>query len=177
MGIPALVCTGEISQMFDGTVALLDASNGSLTLSPSEEETAIFATRCAKNAEMETERARNLHTLLDKPAVTQSGHRILIYANVGGEEEIDAALCAGRKWGKNTIAKMPSPKPLTLCTKPAPMPIKIKNTPCTQSTQSPHFRLYHKKAPRGNTQKNRILQVQHSESRHCHIWKHLQLDN
>jgi phosphotransferase system enzyme I (PtsI) len=95
MGIPALVCTGEISQMFDGTVALLDASNGSLTLSPSEEETAIFATRCAKNAEMETERARNLHTLLDKPAVTQSGHRILIYANVGGEEEIDTALSQG----------------------------------------------------------------------------------
>jgi phosphotransferase system enzyme I (PtsI) len=95
MGIPALVCTGEIPQTFDGTVALLDASKGSLTLSPSEEETAIFATRCAKNAEIEQERERNLHTLLDKPAVTQSGHRILIYANVGGEEEIDTALSQG----------------------------------------------------------------------------------
>ena len=95
MGIPALVCTGEFSEDYDGTVALLDAATGTLTLSPSEEEKAVFSARCAKDAEKATERERTLHALIDKPAVTNSGHHILIYANVGGEEEIDAVLSGG----------------------------------------------------------------------------------
>ena len=95
MGIPALVCTGEFSNLYDGTVALLDAASGSLTLSPSEEEQSAFATRCAKNAEMAQEREQKLHTLREMPAVTMGGHRVLMYANVGGEEEIDAALSQG----------------------------------------------------------------------------------
>lgn len=95
MGIPALVCTGEISQEFDGAVALLDAEAGALTLSPSNQEIELFSTRCAKKTEMEQEREHILHALLDKPAITQSGHRVLVYANVGGEEEIGAALLGG----------------------------------------------------------------------------------
>jgi len=95
MGIPALVCTGEISELYDNTVALLDADVGVLTLSPSEEEKAVFSARCAKNAELASERERALHALLDKPAITKSGHHILVYANVGGEEEIDAVLSGG----------------------------------------------------------------------------------
>lgn len=95
MGIPALVCTGEISELYDNTVALLDAATGVLTLSPSEEEKAVFSARCAKNAELASERERALHALLDKPAITKGGHRILIYANVGGEEELDAVLSGG----------------------------------------------------------------------------------
>ena len=95
MGIPALVCTGEISEVYNGTVALLDAAQQTLTLAPSEEETEIFATRCAQNAAKEMERERTLRTLLEKPAVTKSGHRVLIYANVGGEAEIDATLSSG----------------------------------------------------------------------------------
>lgn len=95
MGIPALVCTGDISQEFDGTVALLDALAGTLTLSPSREEIELFSTRCSQNAEMDLQREHTLHALVDKPALTRSGHRILIYANVGGEEEINAALSGG----------------------------------------------------------------------------------
>ncbi|MBQ7392304.1 MAG: phosphoenolpyruvate--protein phosphotransferase [Clostridia bacterium] len=95
MGIPALVCTGEISELYDNTVALLDAATGVLTLSPSEEEKAVFSERCAKNAEIASERERALHALLDKPAITKSGHHILVYANVGGEEELDAVLSGG----------------------------------------------------------------------------------
>ena len=95
MGIPALVCTGEISDIYDETVALLDAEAGILTLSPNEEERANFSTRCAQNAEKVTERERVLHQLANKPAVTQGGHRILVYANVGGEAEIDAVLSGG----------------------------------------------------------------------------------
>ena len=92
MGIPALVCAGEISQDYDCTVALLDAEAGTLTLSPNEEEKADFSTRCAKSTEKATKREGILHTLANKPAVTKSGHRILIYANVGGEAEVDAVL-------------------------------------------------------------------------------------
>ena len=95
MGIPALVCTGEVPEAYDGTVALLDAAAGTITLSPSEEEKDVFLTRCAKNDEKTSERERALHALIDKPAVTKSGHHILIYANVGGEEEIDTVLSNG----------------------------------------------------------------------------------
>ena len=95
MGIPALVCTGKISEIHEGKTALLDAAAGSLTLSPSEEEIAVFAERCAKNEALFFERERILHTLADKPAITKSGHRVLIYANVGGEGEVDAVLSGG----------------------------------------------------------------------------------
>ena len=95
MGIPALVCTGEFSENYDGTVALLDAAVGRLTLSPDENEKNVFAARCAKNAEIASKRERALHALLDKPAITKSGHRVLVYANVGGEEEIAAVISGG----------------------------------------------------------------------------------
>ncbi len=95
MGIPALVCTGRIREDHDGAVALLDAAAGTLTLSPSDEERENFALRCAKNAEKESQRKRTLHALVNKPAITGSGHRVLIYANVGGEEEMDAVIAGG----------------------------------------------------------------------------------
>ena len=95
MGIPALVCTGAFSAEYDKTVALLDAATGTLTLAPDDAEQANFATRCAKNTEDTMERERILHTLVQKPAITQGGHRMLIYANVGGEDEVDAVLSGG----------------------------------------------------------------------------------
>ena len=95
MGIPALVCTGKICEVYDGTTALLDAAIGTLILSPSEKERADFSIKCAKNAEKESRREQMLHTLRDKPAITESGHRVLIYANVGGEEEVDAVISGG----------------------------------------------------------------------------------
>ena len=57
------------------------------------------------------------------------------------KHEIAAALCAGIKCGKKTIAKIPNPKPLTRCTKPAPMPIRIKRIIVTPFTESPHRRI------------------------------------
>ena len=95
MSIPALVCTGDISSDYEGTVALLDAAAGKLILSPNEEEKNVFAARCAKNTEIALQRERALYALLDKPATTKKGHRVLVYANVGGEEEIDAVLSNG----------------------------------------------------------------------------------
>lgn len=95
MGIPALVCVGEISEDHDGTVALLDAASGTLTLSPSEEQEEVFIARCKSENDADFAKQSTRLSLLGKPATTHSGHRVLIYANVGGEEEIDAVLSGG----------------------------------------------------------------------------------
>ena len=95
MGIPALVCTGEFSKEYDGTVALLDASEGTLTLSPNKAEEVDFAERCAKNAAFASQREHFLNGLLGRPAITKDGHQVFIYANIGGEAEVDAALSFG----------------------------------------------------------------------------------
>ena len=95
MGIPALVCTGKIREDYNGAVALLNAAAGTLTLSPSDAEREDFIARCAKSTQISEERKRAQHMLAGKPAITGGGHRVLIYANVGGEEEIDAVIAGG----------------------------------------------------------------------------------
>lgn len=95
MGIPAIVGIGKIEDTYDGTLALLDAAEGSLTLSPTDEQIAVFSEKCRRDDRIAEEHDRYLRTLLNKPAVTRSGHRILIYANIGDGSEIDAALSGG----------------------------------------------------------------------------------
>ena len=95
MGIPALVSVGQIDPSYDGTVALLDAAEGTLTLSPTEEQTAVFSEKQSRDDRIAKEHDRYLRSLMNKPAVTRSGHRMLIYANVGDGSEVDAALAGG----------------------------------------------------------------------------------
>ncbi len=95
MGIPALVCTGKIREDYNGTVALLNAATGTLTLSPNDAEREDFIALCAKSTQISEERKRARHALAGKPAITGGGHRVLIYANVGGEEEVDAVIAGG----------------------------------------------------------------------------------
>ena len=95
MGIPALVCTGEFPKEYDGTVALLDSAKGTLTLSPDESKIADFKARCAKNTAFSRQREHLLNGLLGKPAITSGGHQVLVYANIGGETEVDAAVSFG----------------------------------------------------------------------------------
>ncbi|MBR3893602.1 MAG: phosphoenolpyruvate--protein phosphotransferase [Clostridia bacterium] len=95
MGIPALVSVGVIEERFDGTFALLDAEEGTLTLSPTEEQTSLFSEKQKKDDRIAEEHDRYLRSLMNKPAVTKSGHRMLIYANVGSGEEVEAVLEAG----------------------------------------------------------------------------------
>lgn len=91
MGIPALVGVGEIDVAYDGAYALLDAAQGALTLSPDEALTASFQKSLQNENEIAREHDRYLRTLLNKPAVTRGGRRILIYANAGNEAEAEAA--------------------------------------------------------------------------------------
>ena len=95
MGIPALVGVGEIDAIHDGAYALLDAADGTLTLYPTAEEQALFAQKQRRDDRIAQEHDRYLRGLMNKPAVTRSGHRVLIYANIGDTDEVRAALANG----------------------------------------------------------------------------------
>ena len=86
---------GQIDPSYDGTVALLDAADGTLTLSPTEEQMDVFAEKQSKDDRIAKEHDRYLRSLMNKPAVTRSGHRMLIYANIGDGGEVAAALSGG----------------------------------------------------------------------------------
>lgn len=95
MGIPALIGVGEIADSFEGTYALLDAAEGSLTLLPDESRLKSFQEkeRALKHAELARE--QQLSEVRNRPAVTRSGKKLLIYANVGDDGEVDAAFSNG----------------------------------------------------------------------------------
>ena len=95
MGIPALVDVGEIDRTYDGEFALLDATAGVLTVRPNEQQTAAFTERQKTESRLSHEHERYLRALMNKPAVTRSGHRMLIYANIGDGTEVAAALSNG----------------------------------------------------------------------------------
>ena len=95
MGIPALVGVGSLPDGCDGAYALLDAALGTLTVSPSRGQILEFERRRREESELAREHDRYLRSLMNKPAVTRSGHRILIYANVGDEEEVLSAYQSG----------------------------------------------------------------------------------
>ncbi|MBQ2735188.1 MAG: phosphoenolpyruvate--protein phosphotransferase [Clostridia bacterium] len=95
MGIPALVGIGEIDDAYDGAYALLDAADGTLTIDPDHEQQAIFAEKQRRDDRIAQEHDLYLRSLMNKPAVTRSGHRMLIYANIGDGTEVGAALSNG----------------------------------------------------------------------------------
>ncbi len=95
MSIPALVGVGNISGEFDGCLALLDSERGTLTISPSQGELLEFEKRRAYENKIATEHERYLRSIMNRPAVSKSGHKILIYANIGSGKEIEPALLNG----------------------------------------------------------------------------------
>ena len=95
MGIPALVGVGNIPNGLEGAYALLDASLGTLTVSPTRSQILDFERRRREESELAREHDRYLRSLMNKPAVTRSGHRMLIYGNVGSEDEVSAAFQGG----------------------------------------------------------------------------------
>ncbi len=95
MGIPALIGIGTVDEKHDGAYALLDAADGTLTISPTEEQRISFEKKREKNDRIAKEHDRYLRSLMNKPAVTRSGHRILVYANIGDENEVEGVLSNG----------------------------------------------------------------------------------
>lgn len=95
MGIPALIGVGTIKENYNGAYALLDAANGSLTVCPTDEEANAFLEKQRKEDRIAKEHELYLRNRMNKPAVTRSGHRVMIYANIGDGGEVDAALSNG----------------------------------------------------------------------------------
>ena len=95
MGIPALVGVGEIDTIYDGEYCLLDSEKGELIINPTENEIELFKEREREENRIAKEHERYLRTLINKPAVSKNGHRVLIYANIGSEKEAEGALLNG----------------------------------------------------------------------------------
>jgi len=66
-----------------------------LTVSPTDEEKSLFFEKQRLDDRIAEEHDRYLRGLMNKPAVTRSGHHMLIYANIGDGSEVSAALSNG----------------------------------------------------------------------------------
>ena len=95
MGIPAVVGAQKIPTEYDGKYCLLDASSGKITVAPSESEKREFLKMCNQEKRIDTEHDKYMRSLLNTPAVTRSGHKVMIYANIGAKNEVDGALLNG----------------------------------------------------------------------------------
>ncbi len=88
MGIPAVVCTGTVSDEYDGHDAVLDGKSGVVYVDPDEKTVAGFKESVF---ESETERIR-LERLRGKTCVRPDGVRIEVTANVGDLLDVDEAV-------------------------------------------------------------------------------------
>ena len=95
MGIPALVGTGVIEKELDGEFALLNAEKGTLTLCPDKSEISEFEKERQAINKIAKEHENYLRSVMNKPAVTRGGHKVMIYANIGSDLEIASALSNG----------------------------------------------------------------------------------
>jgi len=95
MGIPALVSVGTLDESIDGAYALLDAEEGTLSVFPTDGEIDAFREKLKSDDRIALAHDRYLRSLLNKPAVTKSGRRILVYANLGDSDEVAGALANG----------------------------------------------------------------------------------
>jgi phosphotransferase system enzyme I (PtsI) len=91
MDIPALIRAEEFPADLDGAPAILDARMSTLSIFPTAEEMSDFADVLRKR---DAEKSR-LRTLASLPAVTKSGKKIALYANIGSLPEAEAALRSG----------------------------------------------------------------------------------
>lgn len=95
MGIPAIVGADRIPREHNGKYCLLDGAMGKITVSPSEKEKREFQKAFDKEKRIDSEHDKYMRSLLNTPAVTRSGHKVMIYANIGSREEVDGALLNG----------------------------------------------------------------------------------
>lgn len=95
MGIPALVGTGAIDRCHNGATALMNAEKGTLVISPDEKEILEFEKEKRAYNKIAKEHESYLRSVMNKPAVTRSGHKVMVYANIGDESEVAPALSNG----------------------------------------------------------------------------------
>lgn len=89
MNIPALVGVPlEPDAIQKGDVAIVDGCSGQIILEPTEE----IKKKAEKQIRKEQEQIRLLHDLKGKETVTQSGHKVDVYANIGSVTDIEYVL-------------------------------------------------------------------------------------
>lgn len=89
MNVPAVIkANGLMNPEYQGQECILDGFSGEVYLSPDQETTALYE---KKYAELQ-ERKRLLQELKGKETVTLSGHRVRLYANIGGVSDVWLAL-------------------------------------------------------------------------------------
>ncbi|WP_431222100.1 phosphoenolpyruvate--protein phosphotransferase [Serratia sp. L9] len=92
MGIPAIVkAQGCLEQVHNGQEVILDGFSGLLWLAPDEPTAQALETQRVGWLEQR----HNQRLAANQPAVTQDGQAIQILANIGGPEDVAAALAAG----------------------------------------------------------------------------------
>lgn len=95
MGIPALVGVGVLDSALEGCLALLDSARGTLTVSPDEAAAESFRELCRMEQQTREQERIRTGAFKNRPAVSKSGHRVLIYANIGDERQAVAAMECG----------------------------------------------------------------------------------
>lgn len=95
MSIPAVVGIGEIPNEYNGKTAILDGVKGKLIINPSEKEILELENERERENKIVKEHERYLRSIMHRPAVTESGQKVLIYANIGDSDEVDGALSNG----------------------------------------------------------------------------------
>ena len=89
MNIPALIQVPvELSNLQNGTMAVVDGEKGELILNPDEET----SRRAAKKIEQEREKLQLLQEQKGKESITADGKKVHVYANIGSVSDVDFAL-------------------------------------------------------------------------------------
>jgi len=90
--IPALVASaGVTSQLDDGDSIILDGTEGKIIIAPSDQ---IIQSYKKKKADREKQKLQ-LAKLIALPAVTKDGKQLQLYANIGTDKDIKAAIRNG----------------------------------------------------------------------------------
>ncbi len=92
LGIPMVVGLGEdLESVHDADVLIVNGSAGQLVVNPDANEQHIAMQAVAADKELK-ERAM---AFANKPAMTKDGHRIQVFANIGGLKDVKKALAHG----------------------------------------------------------------------------------
>ena len=88
MAIPAVVGLGQLDPAMEGKTAIVDGFTGAVCIDPDAEAIAAYT----RKKQQEEEKHRLWQSLRGKSNTTRDGRSIRLYANIGGLDDISAAL-------------------------------------------------------------------------------------
>jgi phosphotransferase system enzyme I (PtsI)/phosphotransferase system enzyme I (PtsP) len=91
LGLPAVMGTGKVRDLQQGTPAILDGHQGQVILNPGPAVVEEFQALASRERHLIEELAE----LKDLPAITPDGHRIKLYANTGLMADVSPGLKRG----------------------------------------------------------------------------------